>query len=152
LARREKPHLFGSTTWKISKTVKISILWELRGFVVEWCATRRWKGFCANLSNRIKFLDKNWFFAFWSLLQYMYQNRSFSCFQDVQMDDCQKYKWFRGLSKSIDKNHKFWFLNYKYDEVTSQKILSVYDNFKWSVREIRGGGPTISCLIKPPLL
>ena len=103
--------------------------------------------FLRELSNRIKFLDKNWFFAFWSLLQYMYQNRSFSCFQDVQMDDCQKYKWFRGPSKSIDKNHKFWFLNYKYDEVSSQKILSVYDNFKCSVREIRGGG---GCGEPPP--
>ena len=53
---------------------------ELRGFVVEGRATQRWKAFCTNFPNRIKIWEKNWFFAFWSLLQYMPQREKYQMY------------------------------------------------------------------------
>ena len=65
----------------------------------------------------------------------------FFAFSNVQIVDCWKYNHFHGLSKSVDKNAKFGNLNYKYDEVSSEKILSACNNFKCSKYEIRGGSP-----------
>ena len=56
---------------KCEKLRKSQMKRELRGFVVERRAIQYWKGFCAEFANRIKVSEKNWFFAFGSLLKYM---------------------------------------------------------------------------------
>ena len=56
-----------------------------------------------------------------------------------QIDDCWNYKRLRVPSKSISKNHKFGFLNYKYDKVFSKKISSAYDIYKCLSHQKPGG-------------
>ena len=46
----------------------------------------------------------------------------------------------RGLSKSVAKYRKFLFLNYKYHEVYSQKILSAHDEYKCPHKKKSKGG------------
>ena len=47
--------------------------------------------------------------------------------QYVQIDHCWKFERLRGLSKSVAKYQKFWFLIYEFDKVFPKKILSALD-------------------------
>ena len=67
------------------------------------------------------------------------ENHFFSSIPCIKNVDCKKYRRLPGFSKSVAKCHKFWFLNYKYDEVLFRKILSACDKSKCIAYHIRGG-------------
>ena len=85
------------------------MLWELRGFVVEWRATPRWKAFCANFLNRIEFLGKIWFFAFWGYCCSTSPSAKFSVFNISKSTTAKNMIAFADLVKVSRKIISFYF-------------------------------------------
>ena len=75
--------------------------------------------FCLYFSKKIKVLKVSRF-----LLLKCYKHL-FLRFQHVLIDDFWNCKCIRDFSKIVTKNHKFWFLSYKCDEVFSNSSICV---------------------------
>ena len=97
-------------------------------------------GFWLNFLSRTKYLKQLHVLRFHASAEACAMALNISCIFDVKIDDCLKYRRFQEFSKSVAKNQMFWFLNYKYAEVSSKKFYLCMNFLSAPLRKsLRGG-------------